>query len=110
MIIALYNFLIFFQSVYVLGNIYAAVKFWKLKLKDRSGRYVAGAFGSYAITGLLVLVRFRFAPRTNPIVWWPIISSILGLLISLAGITALTLYLFGWINGVSPKEGDDDAK
>jgi VIT1/CCC1 family predicted Fe2+/Mn2+ transporter len=108
MIVTIYNFLLFFQSLCVLGNVYAAVKFYRLPY--RMGRYVAFAFGSYAVAGLLQLVRFGFAPRPAQIVWWPIISAVLQLLITTAGVGLLTIFLFGWINGVgnyAKKDNDD---
>jgi hypothetical protein len=97
MIILLYNFVILLQAVYILGNAYAAVKFYKLP--HRWGRYVSVAFFANAVQSLFGLLTLGFGPRPQ-IVWWTVTALILGQLIRVTGVAVLTLFLFGWINGV----------
>lgn len=98
MIILVYNFVILLQAVYLLGNGYAAVKFYKLP--HRWGRYVAVAFAANAIQALFGLLTLGFGPRPARYVWWAIGAMLFGQIIRAAGIALLNLFLFGWINGV----------
>jgi|SRR5882672_194850 len=97
MIILVYNFIILLQAIYLLGNGYAAVKFYKLK--HRWGRYVSISFFANAVQSLFGLLTLGFGPRPQ-IVWWAIAALILGQLVRCTGIVWLNLFLFGWINGV----------
>jgi hypothetical protein len=98
MIVIAYNFVIFLQAVYLLGNAYAAVKFYKLP--HRWGRYVSVAFFANAVQALFGLLTLGFGPRPARYVWWAIAAMIVGQAVRAAGIATLTLFLFGWINGV----------
>lgn len=110
MIIFLYNLLVFLHALYFVGNAYAAVKFYSLK--HRWSPYLAITFAGNALFGLSAFITSGFGPRPTAVVWWVIIVTVLGRLVKVAGITVLTLFLYGWINGVgnfAKKEGGDNA-
>jgi len=98
MIIFIYNFLVFLHAIYFLGNTYAAYKFYMLS--HPWGRYVAVTFAGNAIFGLTAMVTSGLGPRPAQFVLWAIIVTILGRVAKVVGIIMLTLFLFGWINGV----------
>lgn len=98
MIVTIYNLLILLQAVYLLGNVYAAVKFYKLP--HRWGSFVAVSFLANAAQALLALFTLGFGPRLTEIVWWFVALTILGQIVKAGGIVVLNLFLFGWINGL----------
>jgi hypothetical protein len=98
MIIIAYNFVILLQAIYLLGNGFAAVKFYKIK--HPWGPYVAVAFFCNAVQSLFGLLTLGYGPRPAYYVWWAVTALILGQLIRVTGVAVLTLFLFGWINGV----------
>lgn len=107
MIVLLYNFVILLQAVYLLGNGYAAVKFYRLP--DRMGKFLAASFlanGAQALFGLFTL---GFGPRPQ-IVWWTVAALILGQLIRVSGTAVLALFLLGLINGAGNYAAKEEAK
>jgi len=108
MIVTLYNVILGLQFVYLLGNIFAAVKFYKLP--HRWGRFVAISFAANAAQALLAVLTIGFGPTPSRVVWWVAILTILGQIVKAAGVVVLNLFLFGWINGLgnyAPKGGDN---
>jgi hypothetical protein len=98
MIVLLFVFIILLQAICLLGNTYAAVKFYKLH--HRWGFFIGVCFGAYAAGALVGLTRYGFGPRQAQISWWPIVNLLIEKMINAAGIAFLNLFLFGWINGV----------
>lgn len=110
MIIFLYNLLVFLHALYFVGNTYAAVKFYSLK--HRWSPYLAITFTGNALFGLSAFITSGFGPRPTSVVWWVITVTIAGRIVKVVGITVLTFFLLGWINGVgsfAKKEEPKDA-
>lgn len=64
---------------------------------------MSAPFFAVAVYLLVVLVTAPFNPRPAYVVWWAAIVRLIALIVLAGAIGALTLFLFGWINGVGAK-------
>lgn len=108
MIIILYNILIAMLGLYMLANAGAAYKF--RKLNHPWGKIVADSYAGNALFAFCGVLTSGFGPRPASLVWWVVITALIGRVAMTAGMVRPTRLVFGLMKDVEDPEQANDRR